>query len=106
MFLQYSENDVYERNTRRHGLPDNNACRRHRLATIFTLMMVPHAAHRLAALHRLLSRRSWAAIKSINRNRNCEQERKDCSGKHHRHQLRSVQRIGQLGEQRRGEPRI
>jgi hypothetical protein len=67
-----------ERVANQRGLADHITCRWHRLAAVLTPMMpMPHALHRLAALHRLLSRCHRSAVKRINSESNREHSRQD-----------------------------
>lgn len=61
----------------------------HLLAAVSTVMTMPHAGHRLAALHRLLSSRHASAIECVSTESDGENSRQDASCKTHLHQPRS-----------------
>ena len=86
--LQHSENDGRKRNACRRELAYYDTGRRHRLATILTLMVVPHALHRIAALHRLFGSGSWAAIEAVSRKSDGDQYDQHSSCKPHDNQGR------------------
>jgi hypothetical protein len=86
----YSEGNGCEWNVGRCGLADHDSCGGHRLATLLAPIVMPHALHRLAALHSLLRSSSWTAIESISHDCNREQNRKGCFRKGHCDQLRGV----------------
>jgi len=81
--LHYSKGCLGERMAGRCGLADHITCRGHGLAAVLTVMTMPHALHRLAALHRLLSRRPRSAIEGVSGESDRENSRKDVSRKSH-----------------------
>jgi hypothetical protein len=74
------ESNLYgsKRVDQRGGLADDIMRRWHRLAAVLPLMMpMPHALHRLAALHRLLSRCHRSTVKRIGSESNREHGRQN-----------------------------
>ena len=65
--LYYSNGYMMERMVDRCRLADHVMRRRHGFAAVLTMMMMPHALHQLAALHRLLSSRHRSAVEYIRR---------------------------------------
>ena len=81
--LHYPDSESSERITGRRGLADYVTSRWHLFAAVLTVMTMPHALHRLAALHRLLSCRHRSAVERIGPKSNCEHSRQDVSRKTH-----------------------
>ena len=80
----------------RSGLADNVTSRWHLLAAVLAVMTMPHAVHRLAALHCLLRGRHRSAVERISGECDCEQRREEVSRKTHRHQPRSARGLRQV----------
>ena len=75
--LHYPDSDNSERMASRRGLADHVTSRWHLFAAVLTVMTMPHALHRLAALHCLLGGRHRSTVERIADECNREHRRKD-----------------------------
>ena len=75
--LHNSDSDTSEGMAGRSGLADYATSRWHLFAAVLTVMTMPHALHRFAALHCLLRRRHRSTVERIAGESNREHRGKD-----------------------------